>query len=170
VLSLFVATTALVNAHIVYEVKRHAKAERAELWVAEGKAHLKLPEREIFWDLVHERRLDVSGGRSRDEPIAFEHIVRADELFPRGWKLPRHGHRRVLGHTCDILTHHQEVPRSDGSVKARFTWCVWSGLPLALEYGEKLCRGHRCTNTRAVWRAREVHLGAAKTGDVIRSS
>jgi hypothetical protein len=169
VLSLFF-TSALVNAHIVYEVKQKGAHARAELWVAEGKAHLKLPEREIFWDLVHERRLELSGGRSRDQPIAFERMVQSDELFPRGWKLPRHGHKRVLGKNCDILTHHQEVPRADGSVKARFTWCVWSGLPLGLEYVEKLCRGHHCKQTRAVWRAREVHMGAAKASDVIRSS
>jgi hypothetical protein len=162
-------TTSLINAHIVYEVKQQkGRPARAELWVAGGRAHLKLPEREIFWDLVHERRVELAGGRSRDQPIAFERMVQSDELFPRGWKLPRHGHKRVLGKTCDILTHQQDVPRGDGSVKARFTWCVWRGLPLMLEYRETVCRRRRCKHGVARWKAVQLTPGAARDSDVQR--
>jgi hypothetical protein len=159
---------AVVNAHIVYQVQVEKQKTRAELWVMPERAHLKAPGRDVFWDLAKERRLDLSGGRRRDEPISFSRMVRKDELFPRGLRLGARGTRRVLGRTCRLYSHKQDVPTGDGDERAQLTWCIWQGVPLSLDYAESVCRRGRCRNSKARWRATQVTTGAAKDEDVKR--
>jgi hypothetical protein len=164
-LVIFAQLTVPANAHVVYRLQ---PAARAELWLMPGRAHLKMPALEIFWDLAKERRLDLFDGRSRDEPISFGRILQANELFPRGWGLPRHGQRRILGRSCLVYAHQQEVPKPDGSEKSSFSWCVWRGVPLAFDYALNVCHGHRCTRTTTRWKAVELTVGAVKDAEVAR--
>ena len=164
----FLLAQSLANAHVVYQVWQKGAQARAELWLTPERAHLKAPDREVFWDLVKERRLDLSGGRSRDEPISFSRILQADELFPRGLSLTRGGRRRLLGRTCQVFTHQQDVPTGESNVKSRFTWCIWRGVPLSLDYARSVCRGRACKRSGATFRATELSLGGVKEGDVRR--
>jgi hypothetical protein len=157
----------LANAHVVYALK--PDKQRAELWLMPGRAHLKSPRREVFWDLVKERRFHHEGSRNVDEPIVgFGRIVEADELFPRGWTLPRRGRKKILGKSCDLLTHKQEVPTSDGVVQSRFAWCVWKGVPLSLDYAVSVCKRGRCQRSLRRWNAVQLDLGVVKDEDVKR--
>jgi hypothetical protein len=160
------------NARVVFEVKQEGSPPaRWQLWTAPDRAHLKAPNHEIFWDLTKERRVDVRGTRSRDEPIVFGKQLRADELFPRGVKLKKLAPSKILGRSCQMVRHEQsDITVTGGTRKARLTWCVWKGLPIGLEYTESVCHKHlpRCVNETVLWKAVEIALDAAKPGDLNR--
>jgi hypothetical protein len=160
------------NARVVFEMKQDkAVPARWQLWTAPDRAHLKAPDREIFWDLSKERRVDQRSGRTRDEPIVFNKLVRPDELFPRGLKLKALPASKILGRKCQMKRYEQMAfTRSGATRRAKLTWCVWKGLPIGLEYAETVChpQSRHCANSTLLLKAIEIAMGAAKDADLNR--
>jgi hypothetical protein len=164
--------SALPNARVMFEVKQAGvPSEHWQLWTDGPRAHLRSSSGvDVFYDLQHERRLDLRNGRSRDEPISFGKLLKREEIFPRGVRLTRRGGGKLLGKKCQRVFHQQEELVADGTRKLRSSWCVWNGIPLTMDFEEVVCnRAKKCLTAKSKWTALELTMGAAKASDFPRA-